>query len=282
MDSIDLNAYVVAPQSASHKILLTESVGRGVVGYLRGTLAAVSYVGELTYLLIRLARHPKTLRWRDWLRIVQASGLNALPIIVMIGFLLGLILAFQAAIPLRLFGADLYVASMVGVSIIRELGPLMTAIVLTGRSGSAFAAELGAMRVNEEIDALETFGIEPVRFLVVPRVLAGTLVAPILTLFANFSGLLGGLFVMLTLGFPNVVFWNQVRTYVTYVDLLEGLLKATAFGFLLSAVGCLRGLQAGRDAGAVGRAATRAVVSGIILIVIADGLFAVLLYCLRA
>lgn len=265
---------------AARAVPFRERVGCAAHDLGRDLVEVLSYAGELLTQLALALRHPRRLRLRDFLLIVQAAGVEALPIAMLVGFLLGLILAFQAAVPLKLFGADIYVASMVGVAIIRELGPLMTAIVLTGRSGSAFAAEIGAMQVNDEIDALVTMGLEPVRVLAVPRVLAGTLVAPLLTVFTNLAGLCGGLLVMLAMGFPAVVFVNQVQQYVSYGDFLGGLFKAVVFGFLIAATGCLRGLQTGEGAGAVGRATTRSVVSGIVLIAVADGIFAIVFYCL--
>jgi phospholipid/cholesterol/gamma-HCH transport system permease protein len=193
---------------------------------------------------------------------------------------MGLIMAFQAAIPLRQFGADIFVANLVALAMLRELGPLMTAIILAGRSGSAFAAELGTMKVREEIDALITMGLDPVQFLVVPRVIAAVLMTPLLTVFSNLLGLLGGSVVVLSLGFPLITFFNQVQSAATYGDFTGGLVKSFVFGVLVAAIGCLRGLQTQPSATAVGESTTRAVVSGIILIVITDGIFSVVYYYL--
>ena len=167
----------------------------------------ISFVGELTSALVKAAFHLRRVRWGETLRIAEAVGVNALPIVALIGFLMGLIMAFQAAIPLRQFGAQIYVANLIGLSILRELGPLMTAIVVAGRSGSAFAAELGTMKVREEIDALITMGLDPVRFLVVTRVIAAVLMTPLLTIFADLIGVLGGSVVLLSLGFSWVTFF---------------------------------------------------------------------------
>jgi ABC-type transport system involved in resistance to organic solvents, permease component len=172
-------------------------------------------VGELCAALGRAIRHPGLVRWRDAWLTAELAGVNALPIVALLGFLLGLIMAFQAAIPMRQFGADLYVANLIGLSILRELGPLLTAIVLAGRSGSAFAAELGTMKVSEELDALTTMGLEPVGFLVVPRVIAAVAMTPLLAIFAGVFGLIGGAVVMLSLGFPLVTYMNQVQAAVT-------------------------------------------------------------------
>ena len=193
---------------------------------------------------------------------------------------MGLIMAFQGAIPMRQFGADIFVADLVGISIIRELGPLITAIILAGRTGSAYAAELGTMKVKEEIDALTTMGLDPMRFLVIPRVLAATAMTPLLAVFASLFGLAGGAVVMKGLGYPLITYVNRVCEITTAVDFIGGLFKAVAFGLLVAASGCLCGLKTGEGAQAVGDSATRAVVSSIILIVLADGLFAVLFFFL--
>jgi len=183
-------------------------------------------------------------------------------------------------VALRQFGAEIFVANMIGLSVLREMGPLMTAIILAGRSGSAFAAEIGTMKVREEIDALKTMGLEPVRFLVVPRVLAGVVMTPVLTVFADLFGVMGGSVVMMSLGFPLITFFNQLQLAVSYGSLVGGLVKAFAFGILIAAIGCLRGLQTQTGASAVGLSTTHAVVSGIILIVITDGIFSVIYYYL--
>ena len=169
-------------------------------------------------------------------------------------------------------------ADLLGISVLRELGPLMAAILLAARSGSAFAAELGTMKVNEEIDALTTMGLEPVRFLVVPRVIAAVAVVPVLAMLMNIFCLIGGAIVMLSLNFPLITYVNRVVAAVGLADFLGGIFKALVFGVIVAGVGCLRGLQTGTGAGAVGESTTSAVVSGIILIAITDGVFAVLFY----
>jgi phospholipid/cholesterol/gamma-HCH transport system permease protein len=212
--------------------------------------------------------------------VADRAGIGAVGIITLVGFLLGLILAFQGAIPMQRFGAQIFVADLIGVSMLRELGPLMASILLTARSGSAFAAEIGTMKVNEEIDALSTMGLEPVRFLVVPRVLAALGVVPALAMLTSLSGLVGGAVVFRSLGFPLVVYIDRIRDFVTVGDVLGGLFKALAFGVIVAAVGCQRGLQTGQGAGAVGAATTSSVVSAIVLIAIVDGIFAVAFYIL--
>jgi phospholipid/cholesterol/gamma-HCH transport system permease protein len=259
---------------------LVEEIGEGVVEIWRDIQILVSFVGELSVALLRAAIHPRSIRWRDAFAIAEVVGVNALPIVALISFLMGLIMAFQAAVPLRQFGAELFIANLVGLSILRELGPLMTAIILAGRSGSAFAAELGTMKVREEIDALKTMGLDPVRFLIVPRVVAAVAMTPLLTVFADLIGLLGGAVVMRSLGFPLITYFHQVQYAVSYGSLIGGLVKAFVFGILVAGIGCQRGLQTKTGATAVGESTTSAVVSGIILIAITDGIFSVIYYYL--
>jgi phospholipid/cholesterol/gamma-HCH transport system permease protein len=181
---------------------------------------------------------------------------------------------------MKRFGAEIFVADLIGLSMLRELGPLMTAILLAGRSGAAFAAEIGTMRVNQEVDALTTMGLSPVRFLVTPRIIAALLMTPLLTLFANMVGLLGGALTMQSFSIPLVTFLKQVDSAVTMTDFLAGFGKSFVFAVLIAGIGCMRGLQTKAGASAVGDAATRAVVTGIILLVVVDGLFAVAYYLL--
>lgn len=240
----------------------------------------VAFVGETLVYLFEAVRRPGRVRWSDFFLTLEAAGVRAVPIMVLMGFLIGLIMAFQSAIPMRRFGADLFVADLVSLSLLRELGPLMAAVMLAGRTGSAFAAEIGTMKVNEEVDALTTMGLVPVRFLVVPRVLAAIVVMPFLAMLMNVAGLLGCLVVMMSLGYPPVTFFNQLVGATTHLDLLGGLFKAAVFGLLVGGVGCMRGLQTTTGAAAVGESTTRSVVSGILLIILADGLFAVLFFYL--
>ena len=258
-----------------------EEVGRAIVGFWEDTRSLIGFVGELVSALGRAAIYPKSVRWRDVVRVAETAGVNALPIIVLVSFLMGVIMAFQGAISLRRFGADIFVANLVGLAMLRELGPLMTAIILAGRSGSAFAAELGTMKVREEIDALKTMGLDPVRFLVVPRVIAAVVMTPLLTVFADLLGLIGGALVMRSFGVPLITFYHQVQYQVSYNSFVGGLVKSFVFGILVAAIGCLRGLQTTTGASAVGESTTRAVVSGIVLIVITDGIFSVVYYYLN-
>ena len=268
------------PGRRREPLSVVEQVGHAALGVWQDVQTLLTFVGELTVTLLRAVRHPRLVRWSDAWLTAERAGVDALPIIALIGFLLGLILAFQSAIPMRRFGAEIFVANLIGVSMLREMGPLITAIILAGRSGSAFAAELGTMKVREEIDALTTMGLEPVRFLVVPRVLAAVTMTPFLAVFANLFGLIGGAVVMRSLGFPLVSYVNQIVSAVTVGDLFGGLFKSLIYGIVVAGIGCLRGLQTTTGASAVGQSTTSAVVSGIVLIAIVDGVFAVVFYAL--
>ena len=268
------------PESLAQAESPVAQIGRATMAVWNDVVVLIAFVGQLSLALIQAVRRPAVVRWKDAVLTAELAGVNALPIICLLGFLLGLIMAFQSAIPMRQFGADIYVANLIGLSMLRELGPLLTAIILAGRSGSAFAAELGTMKVSEEIDALTTMGLEPVGFLVVPRVIAAVAMTPLLSVFAGLLGLIGGAVVMLSLGFPLVTYIIQIKCAVTVGDLLGGLGKTFVFGIVVAAIGCLRGLQTKSGAGAVGESTTRAVVSGLVLITIVDGIFAVIFYCL--
>ncbi|MFH0343177.1 MAG: MlaE family ABC transporter permease, partial [Chromatiales bacterium] len=209
--------------------------------------------------------------------IVQECGAQALPIVSLISFLVGLILAFVGAVQLEQFGAQIYVANLVGIAMAREMGAMMTGIVIAGRTGAAFAAQLGTMMVNEEIDALTTTGLPPMEFLVLPRMLALMLMVPLLCLYADLMGILGGALIgvsMLDLGI--VEYYNQTRAALDLSTFLLGLIKAAIFGVLVALAGCLRGMQCGRSASAVGEAATSAVVTGIVWIIVSDAILTVL------
>ncbi len=251
-------------------------IGQAVVGWGRQAQDGFTFLGELLVMAAGTLLRPARLRWREVLRHLDEAGTQAFPLTLLLGTLIGVILAFQSAIPLRRFGAEVFVPNLVGISLLRELGPLLAGVVLAGRTGSAFAAELGTMSVNEEVAALRIMGIDPMALLVLPRVLAGFLVMPVLSLLLCLSGLLGMTGVMMGLGFPLVTISEQVTSLVTVTDLAGGLVKAAAFGLAIAGIGCRAGLGAGRGPRAVGDAATAAVVGGIVSIIMLDGVFAVL------
>ena len=257
-----------------------EEIGRATVRLGRDVRGQVSFIGEVVAALANAIVNPASVRWRDVWRICERVGADGLPIIALISFLLGLILAFQSAVPMRRFGAEIFVADLIGLSMVRELGPLMTAILLAGRTGAAFAAEIGTMHVNQEVDALTTMGLDPVRFLVTPRIIATVLMMPLLTLFAMLVGMAGGALTMQSFAVPLVTFLKEVDSAVTPTDFMAGFVKTFVFAILIAGVGCLRGLETAAGASAVGDSATRAVVSGIILLVVVDGIFAVVYFVL--
>jgi phospholipid/cholesterol/gamma-HCH transport system permease protein len=254
------------------------STGMAMQNLLDDARGLISFTGHLAADLFWSIRHIRQVRWGDFVNAAVEAGVAALPIIGLVSFLIGVILSFQAAIGMKQFGATTFVGPLAALGIVREMGPLITAILLAGRSSAAFAAEIGTMTVNNEVDALVTGGLSPIRFLVVPRVLAGILVAPILTLFADIVSIVASMITMLLYGIPFINFYNGMISAVGVEDVISGLVKATMFGVVVSAMGCLRGMQTGTGAAAVGISATRAVVSSIVMIVLVDGIFAVISY----
>jgi phospholipid/cholesterol/gamma-HCH transport system permease protein len=277
VDDAAISQPPVRPPAAEPNI--AERVGEATLSAASGWRDTVAFAGEILLGLLDALRHPARVRWHDTWSYMERAGVDALPIVALISFLMGLITAFQAAVQLQQFGADIYVANLVGLSIVRELGPLMTAIIAAGRSGAAFAAEIGTMKVSEEVDALTTMGFDRTRFLVTPKVLALVLMLPCLTLFSDLVGIIGGLFVAVgVLDLPAQVYARQLRIAVTNWDVFSGLVKALAFALLIAGVGCLRGFQAETGAESVGRITTSAIVAGIFLIIVTDAVFTVLFH----
>jgi phospholipid/cholesterol/gamma-HCH transport system permease protein len=257
-----------------------ESVGRVTAHAARDVYEMVSFTGEVAVKSLVALLRPHRFRWKETFLIIDKAGANGTGITALLGFLIGVILAFQSSIAMGKFGARVYVADLVTIVLFRELGPLISAVILASRSGSAFAAEIGTMKINEEIDALTTMGIDPVRFLVLPRVFATVFVLPLLTVFNILLGLVGCAAVMLVIGFTPPLVLSLIEHAAKMDDLLSGLVKTFVFGWLVAAIGSLRGLQTGTGASAVGDAATRAVVSSIVAIIVTDGIFAVAYYLL--
>ena len=250
---------------------LLHRLGSAVTGAVDAAADALTFVGETGIALGRLVRGRALMRSRDFWQAVQQAGASALPIIGVISFLVGMIQAFVGGSQLALFGAQIFVANLVAIAMLREMGPLMASLIMAGRTGSAYAAELGTMQVNEEIDALRGMGISPVEFLVLPRLLALALMMPLLAIYANLFGVLGGAVVGLgVLGISPITYWEQSLQFLRPQDLGVGLLKAAVFGVLVGAAGCLRGIRSGRNAASVGASTTSAVVTGIVVVIIAD------------
>lgn len=236
-----------------------------------GTLLSVGFLGEVAQSLVRLLRGRARFRWRDFWVVVQANSSGALPIVTLISFLVGLIIAFLGAVVLLRLGAGYYVSYLVGYGMLREMASLMTGIIIAGRTGAAFAAELGTMKITEEIDALRTLGVSPIDYLVMPRVMGIFAMMPLLTIYAVFIGIVGGLVVAVTmLDLTAGQFINGLLTPLELSDALLGVFKGTVFGLIIGLAGCMRGMQTGSDAGAVGRAATSAVVTAITSIIVAN------------
>ena len=256
-------------------------VGMGFLNFREPALEMLAFIGELTVVLGKFVRRRARFRTTDLLLLIQQTGADALGIITLISFLVGLILAFVGAVQLLQFGASIYVADLVGIAMVREMGAMMTGIVMAGRTGAAFAAQLGSMKVNQETDALSTMGISPLEFLVLPRVLALCLMMPLLCLYSDLMGILGGMVVGVTmLKLPLLVYYHETAKAVGVGDLIGGVFKGSVYGVLIAISGCLRGMQCGNSSAAVGEAATSAVVTGIVFIITACGIFSVVFYVL--
>jgi phospholipid/cholesterol/gamma-HCH transport system permease protein len=281
LQTFSMEDYQAFQNQQPKKQSLADHVGTGVMGLVSDVKEMVAFTGQVSSALVVLLFHPRQIRIGEVLQIFESAGVNALPIVSLISLLVGVIIAFEAAQPLAEFGAQIFVANMIGLVMVRELGPLMTAILLAGRSGSAFTAELGTMKVNEELNALETMGLDPVRFLVVQRLLASLLLTPLLTIYSMFTGVLGGVLVMLALGFNMTTILAQLESSVHIKDIAFGTSKGFVFGIIVAGIACLRGLHTKSGPSAVGQATTRSVVSGILLIVIADAGFANLWFILN-
>lgn len=250
-----------------------ENLGLISISAWRDFLEFVEFSGELSLSLLRLLRGESRMRWRDFWYLLQTVSVNALPIVLLISFLVGLIIAFLGAVVLVRFGAEFAIAYLVGYGILREMGAVMTGIIMAGRTGAAFAAQIGSMKVSEELDALKTLGISPMDFLVLPRVISLVLMMPLLTVFADVVGIFGGYLVAVgMLDVPSTQFISNIDFVVSLNDLLLGVFKGGVFGVLIAVSGCLRGIQCGRSADAVGVAATRAVVLAITLIIFSNAI----------
>jgi phospholipid/cholesterol/gamma-HCH transport system permease protein len=236
----------------------------------------LAFLGQLLVAMVGVLREPKSANMRDLAPTMERTGADAVPIVLLINFLVGLVMAFQASVQLKRFGANILVADLIGISVTRELGPLMTAIVVCGRSGAAFAAELGSMKVNEEVDALRTMGLGPMRYLVFPRLLAMAIVLPLLSLLADAMGLLGGLVVAITsLDLTGTAYWNEIQKAVSAWDVTSGLLKSVLFASAITLIACQQGLATEGGAEGVGRRTTSAVVTTLFALIMIDALFTV-------
>ncbi len=265
----------VAPPPGRQPPGILEHLGRATTQQIAYAKQMVGFLRACASAFRQGLTRRGTIKWRDVLDIATEAGANAVPIVLLTGFLMGVIIAFEIGLVARNFGAVIFVVNGVGIAMLRELGVLMTAIVFAGRTGAAFAAQIGTQKVNEEVNAIATFGLDPVHFLVLPRLLAAMFVLPLLTVLADLIGLFGGALVMVTFDVGFLQFYNQLLGAVTAGDFMLGIVKAAVFGLMIAAVGCHRGLSTGAGATSVGLSATSAVVTSIVLIVVIDGLFAV-------
>jgi phospholipid/cholesterol/gamma-HCH transport system permease protein len=277
--SQDYDAFHPHDQTKSHPLI--EETGHATSQLIGDFRDQVDFLGGVVANLPAALVNRKRMRWPEVRHVYELAGANAVPIVSLVSLLLGFIIAFESAQRLAEFGAQIYVANTITVVMVREMGPLMTAILLAGRSASAFAAEIGTMKVNEELNALETLGLNPVRFLVIPRIVAGVLVAPLLTCYSILMGVIGGALVMLGLGFSLMLILHQMASSVHLNDLVVGIAKGVVFGVIVSGVGCWRGLQTEQGPSAVGLSTTRAVVTSLLLIIVADACFSTISYFLK-
>jgi phospholipid/cholesterol/gamma-HCH transport system permease protein len=280
--SEEMNKVIIKHSSFKGKTPTAKRSGRFVVEHIvqiadfsidigKKVVSTVGYIGEFTAALIDAVLHPKKIRWKETFYYMDLCGADALPIVTMICFLMGLILAFRGAVQLSKVGTDIYLADAVGLSIIKELGPLMVAMISTGRAGSAFAAEIGTMKVGDEINAMTTFGFIPARFLFVPKFIAMLIVIPILTLFGDLVGTLGGMVVgHFKLEIPIVAYFNRTLKVIELHHISESMVKSLVFAVIITITGCICGFESKNDAQGVGRSTTTAVVVSIFAIVIAD------------
>lgn len=263
------------------KTSFLERIGAGALGFAGSAKEMLAFLGDMTITFLALFRLKAHYRAADLFLLIQQCGAQALPIVTLISFLVGVILAFVGAVQLKQFGAQIYVADLVGIAMMREMGAMMTGILMAGRTGAAFAAQLGTMKVTQEVDALTTAGFSPLEFLVLPRVIALILMMPLLCLYADFVGIICGAIIgvgMLDLSWST--YFHETANAISLTDIAGGVFKASVYGVLIALSGCLRGLQCGNSSSAVGDAATSAVVTGIVAIVVTCGIFAVLFYIL--
>lgn len=256
---------------------LLQQFGTDLVDLARSTGEILSFLGQVMIALQRFLRGKARFKRAELWVLIQEAGADALPIVSLVSFLVGMILAYIGDQQLKLFGAQIYVADLVGLATVIQMGALITAIVLAGRTGAAYAARIGSMQVNEEIDALRTLGISPMEFVVLPRMIALILMTPLLAIYADFIGILGGAFVGTTVGGVTLTaYLVQTQAAIGWNHIIQGLIAASVYGAIVAASGCLRGMQSGRSAASVGEATTSAVVTAIVFIVIAAAILTII------
>jgi phospholipid/cholesterol/gamma-HCH transport system permease protein len=283
LDLVDFDHFkdepILRPRAAQPLLV---QIGGGAERIYQTVRDIITFIGAASIALFEDLRHPRQVKWDPLWKLIERSGSDAVPIVAILSFLMGAILAFQAAIQLRKFGANIFVADLVSVSICLEMGPLLAAIIVAGRSGAAYAAHIGTMQVTEEVDALRLMGVDPIRFLVSPRIVAVGLTLPCLTIFADIVGIFGGCVVsVFALDLTPITYFNQVGRVLEVSDVLKGLIKSFAYGVEIAAIGCLRGFQVRGGAESVGQATTSAVVTSVFVLTVTDAVFAMFYHYTR-
>jgi len=259
------------------KVGLLGGIGRQVWQGLHNLSGLLAFVGESAVVFLRSLAHPRRIRWKPIFHNIQTAGFEALPITGLLSFLMGVVIAYQGADQLRRFGANIFIADLVGLAMLRELSPLLTAIIVAGRSGSAYAAQIGTMKINEEIDALRTIGIGPQELLVQPKILALIITLPLLSVYADVAGILGGMIMASTmLDISFTVFLDRLEDALRLSSFLTGIIKAPVFAVIIAVIGCFQGFQVSGSADSVGRQTTISVVQSIFLVIVADALFSII------
>ena len=277
----DGDAHLPQPERRKPEGTLAQ-IGRGAIAVATETQLVLAFLGQMLIAATRTLRAPKTANWREVWPTMERVGADAVPIVVLINFLVGFVMAYQGAVQLKQFGANIFVADLVGLSVTRELGPLMTAIILCGRSGAAFAAELGSMKISEEVDALRTLGLDPMRYLVLPRTLALCLAIPILVILADAVGILGGLVVgLLSLDLTIMGYLRETTRALSVWDIYSGVVKSVMFGLAIALISCQQGLATTGGAEGVGRRTTSAVVTTFFVLVLLDAGFTVFFHAVH-
>jgi len=266
----------VEPRRLHPVVALIDQVGVATVGIVRDGLQQIAFLGEMTNALARTFAQPRRLRFTPLVFHMEKAGFNAIPIVALISFLIGVVLAYQGAVQLQQFGADIFVVDLIAISVLREIGILLTAIVIAGRSGSAFTAELGSMVVNEEVDAIRSLGLDPIDVLVVPRLLALVITLPLLAFIADMMGLFGGMVMAwTTLDISPGLYVERLNEAVSISSFWVGIVKAPVFAFVIAMVGCMEGLRVERKAESIGRQTTRSVVTAIFMVIVFDAVFSI-------
>lgn len=271
-----------AEPAPSQKTGLLEHIGRRVWRNLEALPDMLAFVGESAVALLRSLAQPRRIRWRAILYNLQSAGFEAMPIVGLLTFLMGVVISYQGSDQLQRFGADIFIVDLVGLSMVRELAPLLTAIIIAGRSGSAYAAQIGTMKITEEIDALRTIGIGAQELLVLPKMLALIIALPLLTVFADMAGIFGGMVMAYSrLDISFIVFLNRLDDAVSLSSFLVGIAKAPVFAAIIALTGCFQGFRVGGSADSVGQQTTVSVVQSIFLVILADALFSIVFNWLK-